>query len=124
MIFDASKFNLVNCFIGKRLRPHHKLRVCFGTVKPQWVSSATLLGVVFDAHLSFKAEVKRVAEKTTERTFRVFNHVDWTNGQGVARLLEIYHILIESVMVYGSPSMDISDISRCTIGCELSVWLW
>ena len=103
MIFDTSKFNLVNCFIGKRLRPHHKLRVCFGTAKPQWVSSATLLGVVFDAQLSSKAEVKRVAEKTNERTYRVFNHVDWTNGLGVARLLEIYSIWIESVIAYGSP---------------------
>ena len=61
------------------------------------------MGIVFDAHLSLKAELKRVAEKTTDRTYRVFNHVDWTNGLGVSRLLEIYSIWIESVIAYGSP---------------------
>ena len=79
----------------------HKLQVSFGGTTPEWTSSATLLGVLFDAKLLFKDELSRIADKTYKRTFRVFNHVDWVNGLSVSKLLEIYSIWIDPVLSYG-----------------------
>ena len=103
MIFDASKFNLVNCFRRKRLRPHHKSQVCFGPVYPDWVREASLLGVILDSKLSFRPELERIAKKVkTTASFRVYNHVDENNGLCVARLLEKFTIWVEPIYAYGS----------------------
>eukprot|EP00493_Phyllostaurus_siculus_P027135 UN27481 len=103
MIFDASKFNLINCYRKKHLARGHKHQISFGTERPEWVSSAKLLGILFDAKLSFKEELTRIAGKVHGTTFRIYNHVDWTHGLSIVRLLQTYHTWIEPSLAYGSP---------------------
>ena len=103
MIFDASKFNLINCHLGKHLERRHKLAISFGDTTPEWTTDAKLLGVLFDSKLSFKSELSRIAEKAYGATFRIFNHVDWHNGLGVSKLLEIYFTWLKPIISYGCP---------------------
>ena len=103
MVFDASKFNMLNCYIKKRLALHHKSTVMFGPTHPTWTRSAPLLGVMFDNRLSFKPEMARIAKKiSSTAAFRVYNHIDNITGLGVSRLLEKITIWIEPVYSYGS----------------------